>query len=303
MEAGRARPAFFSVVYALTSMKRGDPNQTSDGNPLVGKVAVVTGATRGIGLAIAKALAAKACSLVVTGRSESGLDTSLKQIIGALQEEVTRNREHRRSKGRTVPELDEITPADPEFTKLQLGYFGYPGDVRSEKDVRALFRLIKKEFERVDILVNNAGIAHAPLNIQDLPLETWREVLDTNLTGMFLCTRAALPLMRTGGVIVNNLSVAARDVFAGQAAYCAAKHGALGFTDTLREEVRERGIRVISLLPGPTATDIWNQFMPEAPRDKMMSPEIVARAVVNAITLPENATVEELRLGPTTGNV
>lgn len=284
-------------------MKRGNPNQTSDGNPLAGKVAVVTGATRGIGLAIAKALAAKACSLVVAGRSEPALDTALKQIIGTLQEEVARNREHRRSEGRTIPELDEIRRADPEFTKLQLGYFGYPGDVRSEKDVRALFRLIKKEFGRVDILVNNAGMSHPLRNIEDLPLETWREVLETNLTGMFLCTRAALPLMRKGGVIVNNLSVAARGVFPGESAYCASKHGALGFTDTLRAEVRGRGIRVISLLPGPTATDLWNQFMPEAPRDKMMSPETVARAVIAAISLPENATVEELRIGPTAGNV
>ena len=128
-------------------------------------------------------------------------------------------------------------------------------------------------------------------------------MLDTNLTGMFLCTRAALPLMRPGGVIVNNLSVAARGVFAGESAYCASKHGALGFTDTLREEVRERGIRVISLLPGPTATDIWNQFMPDAPRDKMLSPEIVARAVVNAIALPDNAALEELRIAPTSGRL
>jgi NAD(P)-dependent dehydrogenase (short-subunit alcohol dehydrogenase family) len=284
-------------------MKRGDPNPRSDGNPLAGKVAVVTGATRGIGLAVAKALAAKACSLVVAGRSESALDTALKQIIGALQEEAARNREQRRSEGRTVPELDEIRGADPEFTKLQLGYFGYPGDVRSEKDVRALFRLIKKEFGRVDILVNNAGRAHALRNIADLLLETWRDVLDTNLTGMFLCTRAALPLMRNGGVIVNNLSVAARSVFPGESAYCASKHGALGFTDTLRAEVRGRGIRVISLLPGPTATDFWNQFMPEAPRDRMISPETVAQAVVAAIALPENATVEELRIGPTGGNL
>jgi short-subunit dehydrogenase len=109
--------------------------------------------------------------------------------------------------------------------------------------------------------------------------------------------------MRKGGVIVNNLSVAARGVFPGESAYCASKHGALGFTDTLREEVRERGIRVISLLPGPTATDIWNQFMPEAPRNKMLSPATVARAVVNAIMLPENAAVEELKIGPVAGNL
>ena len=284
-------------------MKRKRTDASAGNGSLAGKVAVVTGASRGIGLAVAKALAAKACSLVITGRSEATLDAALKQVIAALQEEVERNRETFRRQGRAFPELDEITPATEGFTKFQLGYYGVGCDVRSERDVRGLFRFVKTKFGRVDILVNNAGMAHAMLNIADMPLNVWREVIDTNLTGTFLCTRAALPLMTRGGVIVNNLSVAARAVFPGESAYCASKHGALGFTETLREEVRERGIRVISLLPGPTQTDMWNQFWPEAPRDKMMSPETVARALIAAITLPENVTVEELRIGPTAGNL
>jgi 3-oxoacyl-[acyl-carrier protein] reductase len=270
---------------------------------LAGKVAVVTGASRGIGLAIAKALVTKTCSLVMTGRTETTLHAALQQVIQALQEEAERNSERFHREGRAVPALDEITPATPGFTKFQLGYYGYGCDVRSEKEVRGLFRFVKKTFGHVDILFNNAGTAHAMQNVADMPLETWREVLDTNLTGMFLCTRAALPLMRRGGVIVNNLSVAARGVFPGESAYCASKHGALGFTDTLREELRGRGIRVVSLLPGPTATDIWDQFMPQAPRDKMLSPENVASAVVSAISLPENAAVEELKIGPVAGNL
>ena len=176
-------------------------------------------------------------------------------------------------------------------------------DVHDEGSVALLFAAVRSQFERVDILINNAGMAHALRNIEDLPLEIWRQVIDTNLTGMFLCTQAALPLMREGGVIVNNLSVAAREVFAGESAYCASKHGALGFTEALREEVRGRGIRVVSLLPGPTSTGIWNQFMPGAPRDKMMPPETVARALIAAITLPGSATVEELRIAPTAGSL
>ena len=277
-------------------MKKKEANSES----LAGKVAIVTGASRGIGLAIAKALAAKACSVVISGRSEATLDTALKIVVQALQEEAARNQETRGAQGLDVPETGARST---EFTYFQLGYYAHACDVRSESSVRGFFRFVKKEFGRVDILINNAGTAHALKNIQDLPLETWREVLDTNLTGMFLCTRAALPLMRKGGVILNNLSVAARDVFAGEAAYCASKHGALGFTETLRAEVRSRGIRVISLLPGPTATDVWNQFMPEAPRDKMLSPETVARAVIAAIALPESAAVEELRIGPVVGNL
>jgi 3-oxoacyl-[acyl-carrier protein] reductase len=243
-------------------MKSRKATNSATSGALAGKVAVVTGASRGIGLAIAQALLSEGCTVVAAARRISaGRIKSVSRLVAIAC------------------------------------------DVRDERSVGTLFASVKKQFGQVDILVNNAGMAHPLCNIQDLSLETWRNVLDANLTGMFLCTRAALPLMRKGGVIVNNLSVAAREVFAGESAYCASKHGALGFTDTLRAELRGRGIRVISLLPGPTATDIWNQFMPEAPQDKMLSPETVACAVIAAIALPQNATVEELRIGPTAGNV
>ncbi len=232
---------------------------------LAGKIALVTGASRGIGHAIADALLAHGCVVIAVSRSISS---------------ETRARELPADKRRRIS-----------------------CDVRDEASVVRLLAAVKKQFGRVDILINNAGTAHALRNIEDLRLQTWRDVLDTNLTGMFLCTRATLPLMRKGSVIVNNLSVAARGVFPGESAYCASKYGALGFTETLREEVRGRGIRVISLLPGPTATDIWNQFMPEAPRAKMLSPETIARAVVSAIALPDNAAVEELRIGPVAGRL
>lgn len=176
-------------------------------------------------------------------------------------------------------------------------------DVRREDDVARLFAAVKERFGRVDVLVNNAGTSHPLRSVQELSVEDWRRVVDTNLTSMFLCTRAALPLMQAGGAIVNNLSIAARNVFPGEAAYCASKFGALGFTNTLREELRPRGIRVISLMSGPTDTEIWNQFWPDAPREKMLRPEIVAAAVANALILPENATVEELVLMPTEGSL
>jgi NAD(P)-dependent dehydrogenase (short-subunit alcohol dehydrogenase family) len=247
------------------------PSREDAGSALAGKVAVVTGASRGIGRAIANALVDARCSVIAASR--------------------------------TMSEARKKFASRPRRSDVRLPITEIRCDVRDEGSVALLFDTVRSQFDRVDILINNAGMAHALQNIQDMPLEIWKKVLDINLTGMFLCTQAALPLMPAGAVIVNNLSVAARQVFAGEAAYCASKHGALGFTETLREEVRGRGIRVISLLPGPTATDIWNQFMPEAPRDKMMPPETVARAVVNAIALPENATMEELRIGPTAGNL
>ncbi len=162
---------------------------------------------------------------------------------------------------------------------------------------------VQGRFHHIDILINNAGVAHPNLNVRDLPLDSWREVIDTNLTGMFLVTSTALPLMKSGGLIVNNLSIAARRVFAGSSAYNASKHGALGFTNTLREELREKGIRVIALLPGATDTAIWNTLWPEAPRKKMMQPETVAQALVNALILPAESTVEELVIMPSAGTL
>jgi short-subunit dehydrogenase len=109
--------------------------------------------------------------------------------------------------------------------------------------------------------------------------------------------------MMKRGTIVNNLSIAANRVFAGSAAYNASKHGALGLTNTLREELRPKRIRVIGLLPGATDTDIWKTLWPQASRKKMMSPETVARAVVEALLLPPNATVETLEILPTVGTL
>ncbi len=107
--------------------------------------------------------------------------------------------------------------------------------------------------------------------------------------------------MKRGASIVNNLSVSAKSVFPGMSAYNASKHGAAGFTNTLREELRQQGIRVIGLYPGATDTAIWKQFWPQAPRKRMMSPETIARAVVFALSLPPEATVEELVIAPTGG--
>jgi len=230
---------------------------------LGGKVAVVTGASRGIGLAIAYALANARCRMALGAR-----------FVDARQ---VRNLEQK------------------------LGAFIQSCDVRDERSVREFFATVKRRFGRVDVLVNNAGIAGPLRNVAQLSTADWREIVETNLTGIFLITRAALPLMKRGSSIVNNLSVSAKRVFTGMSAYNAAKHGAAGFTNTLREELRQRGIRVIGVYPGPTDTPIWEQFWPQAPRRLMMSPETIARAVVFAVSLPSEATVEELVIAPTGG--
>jgi NAD(P)-dependent dehydrogenase (short-subunit alcohol dehydrogenase family) len=231
-----------------------------------GKVALITGAGQGIGLAIARALADQECSLVICGRKQSALSKAERGL----------------SRGK-VPVLAVTC------------------DVSDPVQVEQLIAAVKSRFRRLDILINNAGVAHPSLSVSNLPVDSWMEVIGTNLTGMFLVTRAALPLMKRGGAIVNNLSISAKRVFPGSSAYNASKHGALGFTNTLREELRGQGIRVIALLPGGTDTEIWKTFWPDAPRKKMMSPKTVAEAVVNALLVPEESTVEELTILPSAG--
>jgi NAD(P)-dependent dehydrogenase (short-subunit alcohol dehydrogenase family) len=176
-------------------------------------------------------------------------------------------------------------------------------DVRKPADVKSLFAIARARFHRLDILINNAGVAHPDLPLTKLPFDTWREVIDTNLNGMFLVTQNALPLMKRGSTIVNNLSVASRKVFPGSSAYDASKHGALGLSKSMREELRPQGIRVIALLPGAVDTDIWNSFWPDAPRKKMMSADSVARIVINALMLPQGTAVEELIISPVAGSL
>jgi NAD(P)-dependent dehydrogenase (short-subunit alcohol dehydrogenase family) len=233
---------------------------------LRGKIAVVTGASRGIGLAIAEALAGQGCSVVITGRDHAALIRAAKWL--------------ERSGAKVLPAVC---------------------DVRDDESIAAMIAEVKRRFGRIDILVNNAGISHASAPVAKLSHTAWRNVIEANLTGLFLVTQAALPLMKRNSVIVNNLSVAAKVAFSGSSAYNASKHGALGFTNTLREELREQGIRVIALLPGATDTEIWNTLWPEAPRKKMMSAEAVAQALVGVLLVPDDGTVEELTIRPPIG--
>jgi NAD(P)-dependent dehydrogenase (short-subunit alcohol dehydrogenase family) len=239
------------------------------GHPrLAGKVAVVTGGNRGIGLAIARAFVDEGCSVLITGRDQETLNAAKR-------------------------ELAQIANGGEVLAEVC--------DVRDENSVTTVFVKVKKRWGRLDILVNNAGILQKLYHVTETPTDLWRSVIDTNLTGTFFCTRAAIPLMQRGGIIVNNLSVAAKQIFPKLSAYNASKHGALGFTLTLREELIPKGIRVTALMPGATDTQIWNQSWPDAPREKMIPPATVAEAVLCAVTLPPDANLQELLLVPVGG--
>jgi NAD(P)-dependent dehydrogenase (short-subunit alcohol dehydrogenase family) len=235
---------------------------------LRGKAALITGASRGIGLAMAHALAAEGCNLILTSRNRTSLEKAGDKLAG-----------------HGVDVLPCLC------------------DVRDSTAVQELFAAVEGRFHHLDVLINNAGSAHTNVPVAKLPLASWREIIETNLTGMFLVTQGALPLMGSGSAIVNNLSIAAKRTFPGSAAYNASKHGALGLTNTLREELRESGIRVIALLAGATDTALWDALWPEAPRKKMMSPGTVAKALVNALMMPVESTVEELTILPRAGTL
>ena len=190
-----------------------------------------------------------------------------------------------------------------DLSRLGIPAISVPADVRDPVAVKDMCAAIRARFKRLDILVNNAGIGHANLTIDELPIDSWHDVIGTNLNGMFLVTHFGLPLMKAGGAVVNNLSIAAKRVFPGSSAYNASKHGALGFTNTLREELRSRGIRVIAVLPGATDTAIWESLWPGAPRKKMMSAATVASVIVKALTQPAQATIEEVVVMPPSGSL
>jgi NAD(P)-dependent dehydrogenase (short-subunit alcohol dehydrogenase family) len=137
---------------------------------LRGKVAVVTGGSRGIGYAIARTLALEGCNVVITGRDPAALSKSAARIAKSASSE----------------------PRPPQIVPIAC-------DIRDPDSVASLFTEIRKRFGKLDILVNNAGITQPILSVENTSLELWRDVIDTNLTSVFLCVRAALPLMKAGG--------------------------------------------------------------------------------------------------------
>jgi len=235
---------------------------------LTGKTAVVTGGSRGIGLGIARELARSGCRVAIAGRDSRALESAVEQ-----------------------------------FKNEDLSLSAKRCDISNSDQVQEFFQAVRERFRSLDFLINNAGAAHHLANVDRLAPEDFRRVIETNLVGTFLCCRAAIPLMNSGAVIVNNLSVAAHQAFAGMSGYNASKAGALAFTNTLREELRGQGIRVMAMIPGAVDTDIWEQFWPDAPRAKMVSTQDVARAVVLTLTMPANTSVDEIRIGPASGTL
>ena len=233
---------------------------------LKNRVAVVTGGSRGIGLAIAHALVRAGGDVVLVARNRKALE-SARKALGSKASAVA-------------------------------------ADVAQPPDVERVFKHVKKRHGRLDILVNCAGIfTYKPFT--ETTLEEWQGNIAANLTSVFLAVKAALPLWERGRHphLVNILSTSSRHAFANCSAYTAAKFGALGLTRVLREELQPKGIRVTAILPGLTDTEMLEEFGFDIQRSRVMQPEDVANAVVSALTQPARTAVQEVLLMPSVGSV
>ncbi len=234
------------------------------GQPLAGQVAVVTGAGRGIGAAIASRLAALGSTAVLCGRTQSTLDATARSILDA---------------GGKV----EVIPCDVTVLH-QLEYTAARVDTT---------------YGRLDILVNNAGVARFTEPLHNLLPEDWDRILNTNLRGVYFAIRAFAPLMirAYGGHIINISSLAGKNPLRDGAAYAASKWGLNGLTYSVAEELRGHNIRVSVVCPGSVETELG----PHTGKDpgKMLQPDDVAHAVAALVTQAPRSFMSEILLRPT----
>jgi 3-oxoacyl-[acyl-carrier protein] reductase len=180
----------------------------------------------------------------------------------------------------------------------------YDADVTREEDVRNLMDKVALEYTSIDILVNNAGIAMVK-PFHEITLKEWKQVLDINLTAVFLCIKYAFPLMKKEPLrkkhIFNMLSIASQAGFPGWSAYCAAKFGALGFTEAIRQELKEYRIRITGIISGATNTTLWDNLPGTWDKSQMLEPQTVADTIKEIYDKPDDAVIEKIVLMPKGG--
>ncbi|MGD8276948.1 MAG: SDR family oxidoreductase [Gemmatimonadota bacterium] len=229
------------------------------------KVAVVTGATRGIGRAIAETLVDAGSRVVVAARDADAVRDAAADLNGRV--------------GRTAA-------------------LGIVCDVRRNDDCRRLIGGAVDAFHRIDILVNNAGIGVFGA-VETFDPGAWDDLIATNLSGMFYCTRAAIPHLRQAGEswILNIGSLAGKNAFPNGAAYNASKFGLIGFSEALMQEVRHDGIRVSYIMPGSVATEFAGND-PAAGEAWKIAPQDVAQVVMDLLAFPSRSLPSRVELRP-----
>ena len=236
----------------------------AEATPLLNQVAVVTGAGRGIGAAIARNLATMGAHVVLCGRTKATLDSTASAI--------------RTTGGQVQSEQCDVT---------DLG------------SVEKLAASVEKNFRRLDILVNNAGVGSFAGPLHEMTPQDWEKILNTNLRGVFYCIRAFAPIMirAKSGHIINISSLAGKNALPNGAAYAASKWGLNGLSYSVAEELRAHKIRVSVVCPGSVETDLG----PHTGKDpgKMLQPEDVAHVVAMLVTQEPRSFASEVLLRPT----
>jgi 3-oxoacyl-[acyl-carrier protein] reductase len=229
------------------------------------ELAVVTGASRGIGKAIALALADENMDVIIFGRDVNALEK--------VQEEI-------------------------KSKNVNCEYFS--GDVGDEKFVQISIKKITDIYGKIDHLINNAGVGILK-KLQESKLDEFKELVNANVYGVYNFSRAAVGNMikRKKGSIINIVSLAGKNGFIGGTMYGATKHAVLGFTKSLMFEVREYNVRVAAVCPGSVATEFGTGHNLQKEIQKVLAPEDVAHAVLSIINLPVRALISEIDLRPT----
>src|SRR6266403_842544 len=223
---------------------------------LTGKNAVVTGGTRGIGRAIAEALAIAGAGVAICGRTQDNVDNAVIQLTN-------------KSKSKVV---------------------GKVADVRSSTEVSSFFEYVDRELGQIDIVVNNAGVGVFK-STAELSVEEWQKTLDTNLSGVFYCSKEALQRIRgRGGYIINVGSLAGKNAFAGGAAYNASKFGLNGLSEATMLDKRDENVRVSYIMPGSVSTEFGGHGAGSGSEWKIW-PEDVAEIVRMLLTMPKRTLV------------
>jgi len=231
---------------------------------MTNKICLVTGATRGIGRAIAKMMLEEGAQVAICGRHQEAVD----QTVAQLQAET----------GGKVA--------------------GKAADVRNHEEIAGLFRFVDAHFGGLDVLVNNAGVG-VFRSVSDLSVEEWRWTLETNLSGVFYCCREAFPRFaaRGGGYIVNISSLAGKNPFAGGSAYNASKFGLNGFSEAMMLDKRSENVRVSYIMPGSVATE-FGGLGSDSGADWKIHSEDIAEIVKTLLRMPERTLISRVEVRP-----
>ena len=234
-------------------------------NYILDKNIWLTGASSGIGFEIAKALSKYRTNLILTSSNSEKLTNAIMHLKGEAKK------------------------------------YAFPMDISSDSQVKDAFEFISNEVGFPDILINNAGV-FKPKPFKETKIEDFDEMLNVNLRGVFNATQSVLPAMleNDGGTIINIVSITALQPFQNCSIYAASKAGMLAMMQGVREEVRKNNIKIINIIPGATATEIWDKKILEYKKNLMSSPKDIADLVVSTLQLCSSNTsmIEDIILKP-----